>query len=458
MISKSPLVRILYFTLTVVMISSPALINGYPLLYLDSHNYISQSITLKASSTTPIGYGLFIRAFSWQASLWPVIFAQSLLISLLLYFTLRSLSMFKKLFLVHFAVVSFLTLFTALGYVFSIIMADLFAPVLILSVYLLFARNTGIAIKTFAFLSIAFSSMTHFSLQMVLLAMIIILPFMHKTLSDNSLRNYLKMPALLFFAFLIGFGINYAFYYAKFKDHDNGGTRHVIIMGRLVETGILDEYLKYNCDDHRYALCDYKGQFPRRLTEFVWEEDSPFYKTGGWNNSKDEYNEIIYNVFTSPYYLGIFTYKGIISGLRQLVCFKTGMIKVLPGTNADNAISNSFPHEYKELLRSKQRYSESTLPNLNMAYYIFVSVSLLLILAFLLSKKNIKGDLRNMIIILIMGVFLNGMLTGAIAGTVHRFQARVAWLIVFIGLIIALMYFKQLLIYFKERNIFIKND
>jgi len=451
--SKSVLVRILYFALTVLVISSPALINGYPLLYLDSHHYIAQSISLAAAKTTPIGYGLFIRAFSWQASLWPVIFAQSLLVSLMLYFTLRSLEMFKNLFVVHFASIAFLTLFTSLGYVSSLIMADFFAPILILSVYLLFARNTSLAIKIFAFVTLGFASMTHFSSQMVLLAFIILLLILNRLISSYSLRSYLKRGSLLLGAFVLGLGINYTFYLTKYQDDDTGGGKHVIIMGRLVETGVLDEYLNNNCDDHRYSLCDHKGQFPRRLTEFVWEEDSPFYKTGGWNDSEEEYNEIIYNVFTSPYYLGMFAYKGFISGLRQLVSFKVGTIKIIDGTNADNSIENNFPHEYKELLRSKQRYNENRLPFLNAAYYLMVTISIFLIMVFTLSGKKINTNLRNLILIILTGIFLNGMLTGAIAGTVHRFQSRVNWLIVFLGLIILVIFLKQLVIYLKSLDI-----
>jgi len=455
--NNSLLIRILYFIITVLVISSPALINGYPILYLDSHNYISQSISLQAEQTTPIGYGLFIRAFSWQASLWPVVFAQSLLVSLLLFFTIRSLRVFKNLYILHFASVVFLTMFTAMGYVFSQIMADFFAPVLILSVYLLFAKNSGIAIKIFAFSCIAFSSMTHFSLQILLLALVIILPFLYKLASSYSLRSFLTRVSLLLIAFFLGFGINYAFYYSKYQNDTKGGVRHVIIMGRLVETGILDEYLNNNCDDHRYALCDYKGQFPRRLTEFVWEENSPFYETGGWNNSAEEYNEIIYNVFTSPYYLGIFAYKGFISGFRQLVCFKTGIIKVYPESKPNNAIKNNFPHEYKELLRSKQRYYDNTLADVNYAYYILVSFSLIMIMAYLLLRPDVAANLKNMILMIMLGVFLNGMLTGAIAGTVHRFQARVNWLLVFIGLMIGFMLFKELMSYLKKHEIPPKN-
>ena len=248
------LIKILYFAFTVLVISVPALINRYPLVYFDTHNYIYQSVSLEAVRTNPIGYGLFIRAFSWQASLYPVVFAQALLYSLLLFFTIRSLRLYRNVYIVHAAVVLILAMCTSMGYIASLIMADFFAPISILSVYLLFARNTGLPIKIFAFVAIVFSGMTHFSIQLEVFVLFIALLILWKTLSSYSLRQYLQRGSFLILAFVLALAINYAFDYTSFKDDKKGGIKHVLIMARLVETGILDEYLEHNCDDSTYSL------------------------------------------------------------------------------------------------------------------------------------------------------------------------------------------------------------
>lgn len=452
------LIKILYFALTVIVIAAPALLNRYPIVYFDSHNYIYQSGSLEAVKTNPIGYGLFIRAFSWQASLYPVIFAQALLYSLLLFFTIRSLKLFSKIYIVHFIAVIFLTLFTSMGYIASLIMADFFAPVLILSVYLLFARDTGLAIKIFAFVAIGFSGMTHFSTQLEIIVLFIALLIIWKLLSSYSLKQYLLRGSFLVLAFVMAVAINFAFDYTTFHDDEQGSIKHVIIMGRLVETGILDEYLEHNCEDSRYSLCEYKRQFPRRASEFVWNGDSPFYKTGGWNDSKEEYTEIIRNVFTSPYYLGMFAYKGLISGLKQLVMFKTGLIVVMPDSKMNRAISSRYYHEYKDFQRSKQRVGEQKLPYMNMIHYCLTGISVLLIIILFSGRRNLDPNLTNLIIIIVVGIFLNAMITGSIGGAIHRYQARVNWLLVLAGIIVAGYYLKQFIYYINKLDLPKKKD
>lgn len=455
---NSALINIAYFALTVIIIATPAFITGYPLVYLDSHNYIGQSINLASVKTNPIGYALFIRAFSWQASLWTVVLAQALLYSLLLFFTLKTLNHFRNLYVVHFTLILILTLFTSMGYIASLIMADFFAPILILSVYLLFARNNHIGVKILAFSGILMSGLSHFSTQLEVIVLFFVLLIFLKLLRSYNLKQYLYRGSLLVLAFILSLSINYAFYHSKYKDDKQGGLKHVIIMARLVESGILDEYLEHNCDDGRYALCEYKGKFPKRASEFVWTAESPFYKTGGWNNSKEEYREIIANVFTSPYYLGMFTYKGIISGFKQLVSFRAGYIHVKPDMRINNSIASNFPHEYKDFQRSRQQYGENLLPNMNMMHYILTAISLLLIFALIKSKKEISTNLNNLILIILLGVLFNALITGSIGGAIDRYQARVNWLIVFLGMTIAIIYIQKIVGYLKSLDLPKKKD
>ena len=71
--------NIIFFSISSFIICLPSLYNGYPIMYFDSGNYIAQSVSLEAGDLNPIGYPLFVRAFSWRFSLWPVVFAQGLL-------------------------------------------------------------------------------------------------------------------------------------------------------------------------------------------------------------------------------------------------------------------------------------------------------------------------------------------------------------------------------------------
>ena len=80
---------------------------------------------------------------------------------------------------------------------------------------------------------------------------------------------------------------------------------HIFIMAHLVETGVVDDYLKKNCSTNNYNLCKYQGEIP---TDLIWDyKNSPLHLEYGkgdvWNDSKIEYQQIIWDILSTPKYL-----------------------------------------------------------------------------------------------------------------------------------------------------------
>ena len=70
----------------------PAIYNGYPLLYSDSHVFISQPVAGFMNWDKPYIYGPLILLFhAWQ-TLWLVVIAQALLVSHLLWLVIVTLT------------------------------------------------------------------------------------------------------------------------------------------------------------------------------------------------------------------------------------------------------------------------------------------------------------------------------------------------------------------------------
>jgi len=88
---KQLLLTSLYLVMTTFIILLPAIYNGYPFVTGDSGGYLSMATNLHPSSFRPLGYSIFIWLFNWNNSLWPVIFIQSLILNLTLFFTLNAL-------------------------------------------------------------------------------------------------------------------------------------------------------------------------------------------------------------------------------------------------------------------------------------------------------------------------------------------------------------------------------
>src|SRR5215470_13938417 len=61
----------------------PALRNGYPLLRYDSAVYVRDALSLEFSPLRPPGYALFLRGALTGGTLWPALWIQSFLTSLL---------------------------------------------------------------------------------------------------------------------------------------------------------------------------------------------------------------------------------------------------------------------------------------------------------------------------------------------------------------------------------------
>jgi len=437
--------KLLFFSLSSFIISLPALYNGYPLMYFDSGNYIAQSVDLVAGDLNPIGYPLFVRAFSWRFSLWPVVFAQGLLISVLLYLTLRTIFKERKVWPIHFIIITLLTLFTGMGWFTSLIMADIFAPVMVLSIYLFFTPGTKWPVKIFALISMSFAATTHFSTQYIVLSMFIGLMVLGKFVSNYSYKQLFVRGAFMLLTYIAAVIFINAYHYADGKGFKATNSRHVILMARLMETGILDDFLEKNCEDGRYALCQYKDHFPDRVSSFVWDKDSPFSKTGGWVMSEEEYKEILHEVFTDPSYLFMFAYKGMMSTFVQLATFKVDIIHLKPGVGPDYWINREFKHEEKAYKTCRQAYTSPTLTTLNMFYYVLCGISLMLIIVYLLKTNKSKDiDLYILIIVVLLGILFNAAINGTFSNVVVRYQARINWLLVFAGLVLIVKYISRI--------------
>jgi len=225
-------------------------------------------------------------------------------------------------------------------------------------------------------------------------------------------------------------------------------------MARIMETGILDEFLEENCQDNRYALCNYKDQFPSYPSAFVWANESIFSKTGSWNHSKDEYNEIIYRIFSDPYYLSLFSYKGLVSSAKQLFTFNL-IIRRIENTSRDKRthelIEKNFKHEKKKFNSSLQ-HKGVDISNINLSYYLFFGLSLIIVVVFLLGKKpDYKSNLWFLTFTILLGVIFNAVINGTFSNVVPRYQARINWMIVMVALIIFQKYFILVLKYIKTK-------
>jgi hypothetical protein len=435
-----PFYKILHYLLTVFLLSAPALVNNFPLVYTDTGQYVLSSITLNPPGTSPMGYSFFIRAFSWQASLWPVIFMQAFVISLYFFRIIKVTLGEKNIYKRHLVLIAFMSLFTGVAWFASQLMPDVFAPILIMAFFVFVTDDwNNIVFSVFNVLVLMFALICHFTFVYIFIMLILSL-FVYYFIQRKKLPNVKKKfvrGLWLFPIFLFGYFFTPTYNYVKGKEFAATSQKHVFMMARLVELGIVDDYLDEHCDEYDFELCKYKDELPNTPPAFVWDANSPFYKTGGWNSSKEEYDQIIDGIFTSPKYLSRFVYEGVISSFSQLTFFEmTYFNRYKEGSPPHDNIKKGYPNEIKRFEEARQQRERfQNIKYLNLVNLILVVFSIIIIFS-TIYKGRLPEILSLLIFVILMGVLYNASISATFSNVVNRYQARVVWLLIFLALII----------------------
>lgn len=417
-----------------VLLCLAAFWNGFPLVYSDTGAYLASAFEGKVPLARPIGYGLFIRYTALGGNIWLPLIAQSLLFSWLMLRTVRVLLPPNA--RLGFAVALTVTVgLTGMGWYASQLMPDVFVGLVVLGFFLLlFDRELGLAGKlavAFSLFLFCFSHYSHAALLLGLVGAITTWAFVQK------LRKR-KMPfgfgsivgALLPAAFAV-----LSFYYVNYN---NGfGWRmtrssHIFTMARLSETGLLRDYLHETCPEKQWPLCPYADSLPATAAEFIWEDDSPFKKTGYWENSREGYDSLLNDFFSRGKYLKGYAKEATKAGYAQMFALSVG-----EGITPYNESSSPYkfferakPEDVPAYLASKQFEREFSFEWEIKALWATMILSLLVILGILILKgRAISANLIWFAAISCLSYAANAVLTGALANVYSRLQSRIAWLI-----------------------------
>jgi hypothetical protein len=113
-----------------------ALFNGYPLLFSDSGGFLHQTLGPLMLWDKPYIYGPFLHAFHLRISLWGPVIAQGLILSHLLWLMQRAVCA-RATPLWHIGLCAFAALATAAPFSAALLMPDIFAPIVVLGLFLL---------------------------------------------------------------------------------------------------------------------------------------------------------------------------------------------------------------------------------------------------------------------------------------------------------------------------------
>jgi hypothetical protein len=445
------IINSLLLILSVITLITPAIINKYPLVYSDSACYLYSGFEGNVPVDRPIVYSLFIINIPFASTLWSVILLQATIITSLILICFQNLIKFRYSYLGTFITILILSYTTGASNYVSQIMPDIFSAAAIIAIGIILAiPDLSFRRRIYLFLLIIFSSLAHTSNLftsscLILVFLILSLIFRRKKIILLKTPVFMLSILVIFSSWLILPLINQA-YGCGFKI---SRTKNVMIMGRLVETGILYTYLNDKCETENIKLCEFKDKLPNAAWQFLWIDDSPLFdkeclQNGGWGNcwiQKDkEYAPIINDIITTPKYLWLCMKSCFFETFHQLISFKIGyLVPQMDDGGVIGAITQHYKKEIKSYRSAKQAKETLYFNTISKIQTFVIGLSVLILILFIGLKKqrvSLSKNMKIFCLVSILGLFLNAFTCTTFSSLVDRYEGRVIWVLPLLVLLI----------------------
>jgi hypothetical protein len=399
---------------------APALWNGFPLIFPDTGGYLSAAMAGTPVMGRSALYGLFLEA-GIPFAFWPNVIAQAALTVWLIVLTLRAQGLGGRPWLAL-TVVAMLTAGTSLPWITNQLIPDFFFPAAILALYLLAFHDARLAEWERVALGgvIAFALASHMAALGLCTVIIAAL-----WLIARSPGLLLPKPRLAIAAGALAAGIalcplsnlaitgNFAF--------TPGGSS--FLFGRLIEDGIVARYLDERCPDATLRICAYRNELPKEADDWLWTNDTPFYKLGGWQGFGSEEREIIWA--TLARYPLMHAETAIADSARQMFTLKTEV------STHDNAptigtFADHLPQLLPPLLAARQQTDGVDPAVLNLVHVPFAAFSITALAGALFFRRRIgmTPQQATLCICVLIALAANAAICGVFSHAVDRYQSR----------------------------------
>ncbi|HEY2212755.1 MAG TPA: hypothetical protein VGH62_14270 [Bradyrhizobium sp.] len=419
-----------------LMLIAPALWNGYPLLQWDTGGYLArwyEGYLVPSRSTV---FGLYLH-FGEDSSFWINLGIQALATLWILQLTLRVFGTTRPL---RLAAVSFaLILTTALPWLASTLLTDIFAGLSVLSLFILVLHGDKISTieKCSLFAFTAFAAATHSATLAVLLGLCcagcIARPLLGPRIAVSGLvRGSLTILAGAAMLLSANFALSGQFAWTP------GG--YGVAFGRMLQDGIVTRYLRDHCPQQNLKLCPYRDALPATADQFLWGK-SMFNTLGRFQGMNDEMGFIVlHSLAEYPLWQ---TEAAIVATAQQLVHVATG-----EGTNGwiphtYGIIERYLPAQLAPMRAAHQQHWDINFGAINWLHVPVALVSMLLVIAMFgraIWRRRLD-DLTLLAATVSFAMLGNAFVCGVISGPHDRYGARMTWVATFAVLISVVRHF-----------------
>jgi hypothetical protein len=413
---------------------APALWNRFPLLEYDTGGYLARWFegTLVVSRSTT--YGLFLTALA-HPDLWPAVIAQAAVTVWVLALTLRAAGLGGRPGVLLGTTV-LLGALTTLPWLTGILLADVFAGLAVLALYLLMLAPDRLnAIERAALLVLlAFAVSTHGATIAVGIVLVATAALAHRLWGVGAPAGIARSAAALGLGALLLLSANYAV--AGRLAWTPGGAS--LAFGRMLQDGIVARYLAEHCAERHLKLCAFRKELPTDADTFFWSDDnSVFNRLGRFAGLGDEMETIVFDSLRAYPLWQI--EAALVATARQLVSVGSGegVEKEMWHTHA--IIEHYEPAMVADMRAARQQRGELSFAALNRVHVplALLAMALLLPTIGIALRRDRFADLGLLAATVAVAVLANAAVCGVLSNPHNRYGARLAWLPPLVALVVA---------------------
>lgn len=421
-----------------LMLIAPALWNGYPLLQYDTGGYLArwyEGYLVPSRSTV---FGLYLH-FGQDSRFWINLGIQALATLWILQLTLRVFGMLRPMLLAGLGIALVLT--TALPWLSSMLLTDIFSGLSVLSLFILVLHGDKVSSteKWLLFGFTAFAAASHSAIFAVLLELCcvgwIARPFLRARIPTSGLvRGSLTIIAGAAMLLSANFALSGKLAWTP------GG--YGVAFGRMLQDGIVTRYLGDHCPQQKLKLCPYRNELPATADKFLWG-NSMFNTLGRFQGMNDEMGFIVTRSLAEyPLWQAR---AAIVATAQQLVSVATGegISGWIPHTYG--IIERYLPAQLAPMRAAHQQHWDIDFTPINRIHVPVALLSMLLVAGILAAAgwRRRLDDVTLLAATVFFAVLGNAFVCGVISGPHDRYGSRLAWVATSVVLIAAVRHFAR---------------
>jgi hypothetical protein len=417
--------RVVWLVVAVLMsaiLLAPAIWNRFPLLQYDTGGYLARWFEGYLVPSRPGAYGLLLAATA-ALEFWPVLVLQAAVTIGVLALLFKEFELGDRPWLLL-ATMAMLSAGTALPWLTSILLTDIFAGLAVLALHLIvFGRHLRAGQQWGLVVLVAFAAATH-SATLVLIVVLTGAIFVVAVIGGSVISAAAARRAATALALGVTMTLTANFIVSGRFAFTPGG--YGILFGRMLQDGIASRYLDDHCPDPALKLCPFRHELPRNADAFLWGE-SVFNRLGRFDGLGDEMRAIVLGSLRD--YPRLQAETAIVATAAQLVKVGGGEGVIDRMWHTYGIMQRHTPAVMPSVRAARQQHGEIDFTGINRIQVPIALGSMALLPLLLLAglKWPELAPLGRLSATVMLALLINAFVCGALSNPHDRYGARLVW-------------------------------